>query len=100
MDRHPRRRGGNMLKGKVAIVTGSSRGIGAAIAKRLARDGARVIVNYARRADAAEQVVREIKSSGGEAKAIAADVSGVDGVVRLFDESERAYGQADVLVNN
>jgi len=90
----------SMLTGKVAIVTGSSRGIGAAIAKRLARDGARVIVNYARRADAAEQVVREIKNDGGDAKAIGADVSTVAGVVRLFDETERAYGQADILVNN
>src|SRR3954467_2572049 len=89
-----------MLKGKVAIVTGSSRGIGAAIAKRLARDGARVIVNYARRADAAEQVVREIKDGGGDAKAVGADVSTLAGIVRLFDETERQYGQADILINN
>src|SRR5689334_13047437 len=95
-----------MLKGKVAIVTGSSRGIGAAIAKRLARDGARVIVNYARRADAAEQVVREIKNDrgagegGGDAQAIGADVSTVSGVVRLFDETERRFGNADILINN
>lgn len=85
---------------KVAIVTGSSRGIGAAIAKRLAIDGLSIVVNYAGRATDADQVVEEIKSSGGQAIAVKADVSSPDEVAHLFAEAEKAFGGVDVVVNN
>lgn len=85
---------------KVAIVTGASRGIGAAIAKRLGRDGFTVIVNYAGSADAAAAVVREIEQAGGKAVASQADVSEPAAVKRMFDSAETAYGGIDVLVNN
>ena len=84
----------------VAIVTGSSRGIGAAIVRRLAGDGFAVVINYAGRRDAAEQVVAEVDRAGGRAVAVQADVSQPANVERLFDEAERAFGQVDVLVNN
>jgi 3-oxoacyl-[acyl-carrier protein] reductase len=84
----------------VAIVTGSSRGIGAAIARRLARDGHTVIVNYAGKADEASKVVADIVAAGGQATAIQADVADAASVRRLFDEAQRAYGRIDVLVNN
>jgi 3-oxoacyl-[acyl-carrier protein] reductase len=88
------------LKGKVALVTGASRGIGRAIAERLSRDGAAVAVNYATQADAARKLVGEIKSSGGKAFAIQADVGRVSEVVRLFDETIARFGKLDILVNN
>lgn len=90
----------NSLKGKVALVTGASRGIGRAIAVRLARDGAAVVVNYSSRADDARKVVREIEAAGGKVLAIQADVGRVAGVIRLFDETLAQFGRLDILVNN
>jgi 3-oxoacyl-[acyl-carrier protein] reductase len=90
----------NMLKGKVALITGASRGIGRAIAERLSRDGAAVVVNYARNADAARTVVAEIEAAGGKAFAVQADVGRVAEVVRLFDETIAHFGRLDILVNN
>lgn len=86
--------------GKVALVTGASRGIGAATARRLARDGFAVTVNYDRSADAASVVVREIESVGRRAIAVRADVSDPKAVVSLFDANERAFGGVDVVVSN
>ncbi|HEY0121189.1 MAG TPA: SDR family oxidoreductase [Rhizobium sp.] len=85
---------------KVAIVTGASRGIGAAIAERLGKDGFTVVVNYAGSAAAAEEVVRKIEQAGGKAVTAQADVADVDAVRRMFDNAEAAFGGVDVLVNN
>lgn len=85
---------------KVAIVTGASRGIGAAIAERLAKDGFTVVVNYAESASAAEALVRKIQDTGGRALAAKADVSDPAAVRRLFDAAEAAFGGIDILVNN
>lgn len=84
----------------VAIITGASRGIGASVAQRLARDGFAVVVNYAGDAQSAEDVVRNIKDDGGTALAVQADVSDSAAVRKLFDETEAAFGGIDVLVNN
>jgi 3-oxoacyl-[acyl-carrier protein] reductase len=86
--------------GDVALITGASRGIGAEIAKRLARDGFRIVVNYAGRADAAATVADEIRASGGEAIVVQADVSDGTAVASLFDEAMAAFGGVDVVVNN
>ncbi|MGQ1945512.1 SDR family oxidoreductase [Geofilum sp. OHC36d9] len=88
------------LEGKVALVTGSSKGIGAEIAKTLAKSGAKVVVNYAGSREFAENVVKDILYDGGEAVSIQADVSNKDDVVRLFDETITHFGKVDVLVNN
>ncbi|HZF33547.1 MAG TPA: SDR family oxidoreductase [Candidatus Angelobacter sp.] len=85
---------------KVAIVTGASRGIGTAVAERLARDGFTVVVNYSGDAAPAEALVRKIEGAGGRALAAKADVSDPAAVRRLFDSAETAFGGADVLVNN
>jgi 3-oxoacyl-[acyl-carrier protein] reductase len=88
------------LQGKVALVTGASRGIGAAIARRLAADGAKVVVNYAKSANVAEEVVRQIKSAGGEATAVQADLSDPSQIQPLFDATLQVFGRLDILVNN
>ena len=85
---------------RVAIVTGASRGIGAAIATRLAKDGHAVVVNYAGNAAEAAKVVDGIVAAGGQAIAVQADVADAAAVRRLFDEAVAAYGHVDVLVNN
>jgi 3-oxoacyl-[acyl-carrier protein] reductase len=85
---------------KVAIVTGASRGIGAAIAERLARDGYTVVVNYAGRSAEAEALVRQIEQAGGKALPVQADVADAQAVKRMFDSAEAALGGVDVLVNN
>ena len=85
---------------KVAIVTGASRGIGAAVAERLARDGLAVVVNYAASSGPAETLVRAIEAKGGRALAAKADVSDAAAMRGLFDAAERAFGGIDVLVNN
>jgi 3-oxoacyl-[acyl-carrier protein] reductase len=88
------------LSGKVAVVTGASKGIGAAIAKKLATEGAAVVVNYATSREGADKVVQEIKATGGQAIAVQADVAKQADVVRLFAEGQAAFGQLDILVNN
>jgi 3-oxoacyl-[acyl-carrier protein] reductase len=88
------------LENKVAVVTGGAKGIGAAIAKHFAAAGAKVVVNYASSKDSADRVVKEITDKGGVAIAVQADVSDEADVIRLFEETNRAFGSLDVLVNN
>ncbi|HZH10718.1 MAG TPA: SDR family oxidoreductase [Microvirga sp.] len=85
---------------RVAIVTGASRGIGAAIARRLARDGIAIIVNYATNPEAADEVVSAISAEGGAALAVHADIGSPKGMTNLFDAAEGAFGGVDILVNN
>lgn len=89
-----------MLTGKVAVVTGSSRGIGRAIAERLGRDGASVVINYATKANEARGVVVAVQSTGGQAIAVQANVAQAADVERLFDQAIENFGQVDILVNN
>ena len=88
------------LQGKVAVVTGSSRGIGRAIALELASRGCKVVVNYRANADAANQVVEAIAAIGGEAQAVQADVSVMDEAKRLMEAALELFGTVDILVNN
>ncbi len=90
----------NKLTGKVAIVTGASLGIGAAVAKALAEAGAAVAVNYSSTKEGAERIVSQITREGGKAIAIQADVSKAADVRRMFEETKKAFGSVDVLVNN
>ena len=89
-----------MKTDQVAIVTGSSRGIGAAVAKRLAADGLAIIVNYAGRSSDANKVVEEIQAAGGRAAAIRADVAVPAEVAAMFDQAISLFGGVDVLINN
>ncbi|KKF01973.1 SDR family NAD(P)-dependent oxidoreductase [Mycolicibacterium obuense] len=88
------------LDGKVAIVTGASKGLGAEIARQFAAEGASVVVNYSHSKDAADAVVGEIDRAGGKAVAVQADMSDEAQVRRLFAEAHRAFGPLDILVNN
>jgi 3-oxoacyl-[acyl-carrier protein] reductase len=88
------------LAGKVAIVTGASRGIGRAIALRLSQEGASVVVNYARGAEQAKDVVSAIEAAGGKALAVQADVSKTAEIRDVFDRTQETYSQIDILVNN
>jgi 3-oxoacyl-[acyl-carrier protein] reductase len=88
------------LKGKVAVVTGASKGIGAGIAKELAAAGASVVVNYASSKEGADRVAKEINSNGGRAIAVQGNVSKEADVKRLFEETHKAFGALDILVNN
>jgi 3-oxoacyl-[acyl-carrier protein] reductase len=88
------------FEGKVAIVTGGARGIGRGIALRLAREGARVVVNYLSNQAAAEEVVGQIQAAGGEAMAVQGDVGNMAAAQALCDRAREAYGRIDVLVNN
>ena len=88
------------LQGKVAIVTGASKGIGAAIARHLAAEGAAVVVNYSSSKQGADRVVEEIKSKGGQAVAVQANLAKPDEVERLFTEAKKSFDKLDILVNN
>jgi 3-oxoacyl-[acyl-carrier protein] reductase len=88
------------LENKVAVVTGASKGIGASIAKHFAAAGAKVVVNYASSKEGADSVVKEITDNGGIAISVQGDVSNEADVIRLFEETEEAFGALDILVNN
>ncbi len=88
------------LKGKVAVVTGASKGIGAAVAKQLAADGASVVVNYSTSREGADKVVADIQKAGGKAIAFGASVSKQSEIDALFAETKKVYGKVDILVNN
>jgi 3-oxoacyl-[acyl-carrier protein] reductase len=90
----------NRLKGKIAVVTGASKGIGAAIAEHMAAEGAAVVVNYASSKAGAEAVVKRITQKDGKAVAVQADVSKPEDIKRLFAETKKAFGKLDILVNN
>ena len=88
------------LAGKVAVVTGASKGIGASIAKHLAAEGAAVVVNYSSSKEGADRVVAEITNKGGKAVAVHANVAKKNDIERLFAETKKAFGRLDILVNN
>lgn len=90
----------NKLENKVAIITGASKGIGAAIAKHFAAAGAKVVVNYASSKEGADKVINAITQNGGAAIAVQADISDEAAVRRLFEETQKAFGRLDILVNN
>jgi 3-oxoacyl-[acyl-carrier protein] reductase len=90
----------NRLNGKVAVVTGASKGIGAAIAEQFAAEGAAVVVNYASSKSGADAVVARIKQKDGRAVAVQADVSNAEAIKQLFAETKKAFGRVDILVNN
>lgn len=89
-----------LLEGQVALVTGANSGIGEGVAKCLAQEGARVAVNYVVDKDAADRVVKEIISAGGEAVAFYADISNEEDVVKMMKETIGTFGRLDILVNN
>ena len=91
---------GKKLAGKVAVVTGASKGIGASIAKHLADEGASVVVNYSSSKASADRVVTEIKQKGGKAVAVQADIANRKDVERLFTETQKSFGKVDILINN
>jgi len=91
---------GRKLTGKLAVVTGASKGIGASIAKHLGAEGASVVVNYASSKAGADKVVAEINSNGGKAVAVQGDVAKKADIDRLFAETKKAFGRLDILVNN
>ena len=88
------------LTGKVAVVTGASKGIGASIAKHLAAEGASVVVNYSSSKEGADKVVKEITGKGGKAIAVQANVAKQKDIESLFTETKKAYGKLDILINN
>src|SRR6476620_10940534 len=88
------------LEGKVAIVTGASKGIGASIALHLAAEGAAVVVNYSSSKEGADKIVREIMSKDGKAVAVQANLAKEADVRKLFAETKKAFGRLDILVNN
>src|SRR5713101_4970428 len=88
------------LAGKVAVVTGASKGIGASIAKHLAAEGAAVVVNYASSREGADRVVADIARNGGKGLAVQANVAKPAEIERLFAETKKAFGRLDILINN
>jgi 3-oxoacyl-[acyl-carrier protein] reductase len=88
------------LSGKIAVVTGASKGIGAGIAKGLAAEGAAVVINYASSKEGADRVVADIKAKGGKAIAVQGDVAKAPDVKKIFAETKQAFGRLDILVNN
>src|SRR5262249_44021741 len=90
----------NKLSGKVAVVTGASKGIGASIALHLAAEGAAVVVNYSSGREGADRIVGEIKGNGGKAVAVQANLAKPSDIQRLFAETKKAFGKLDILVNN
>src|SRR5436853_3844236 len=88
------------LSGKVAVVTGASKGIGASIAKHLAAEGASVVVNFSSSKEGAERVVSEITADGGKAIAVQANVAKRPDINRLFAQASKSFGKLDILVNN
>lgn len=88
------------LTGKTAIITGASRGIGAEIARKFAKEGAKIVVNYSGSQEKAEAVVADIQQQGGEAIAVKANVADSEAVKTMVDETMKAFGSIDILVNN
>src|SRR5207249_3199970 len=88
------------LTGKVAVVTGASKGIGAAIARHLAAEGAAVVVNYSTSREGADRVVRDIVSAGGKAIAVGANLAMESEIAKLFEATKKHFGRVDILVNN
>src|SRR5438046_4718235 len=100
LEKERKRMNSGKLSGKVAVVTGASKGIGAGIAKHLAAEGAAVVVNYASSKDGADKVVDEISERGGKAIAVQGDVAKKKDIERVFAEAKKSFGRIDILVNN